>query len=60
MMAIVCIFAVLATFAIFIAIADKVYSEATKWDMAASSMQTLGYSDLEIEMELGPRPKEEK
>ena len=33
-------------------------SPAEKWDMAAWSMRTEGYTDAEIIHELGPRPKD--
>ncbi len=32
-------------------------SEATSWDYAAGSMWMEGYTDLEIYLELGPRPE---
>ena len=38
---------------------DKNMTEAQRWDMAAGSMWIEGYTDLEIEMELGPRPKDD-
>jgi len=31
--------------------------EQARWDMAAGSMQMEGYTDFEIELELGPRPE---
>ena len=32
--------------------------ESAKWDLAASTMQMEGYTDLDICKELGPRPKD--
>jgi hypothetical protein len=37
---------------------DRFLSEQDKWDLAAGNMQVLGYSDLEIFNELGPRPED--
>lgn len=35
------------------------WSEAAKWDAAASAMELEGYTDFAIRLELGPRPQEE-
>ena len=37
---------------------DKNLTEAQRWDWAAHHMWMHGYTDLEIEDELGPRPKD--
>jgi len=57
---ILCILAVLAGFVVILTVMDNTMSEQTKYDLAASSMEVEGYTDLEIFMELGPRPKNEE
>ena len=44
-------------FAVLIVWRSFYVSERTKWDQAAMNMWVEGYTDFEIENELGPRPE---
>ena len=37
---------------------NSTLTEGQKWDLAARAMAEEGYSDIEIELAIGPRPKD--